>query len=102
LSTCLSGGATLFIALAIGAILLVLGVALYFLLREALLSNVEQTAKGRAKFAAERINMEDNLEVDDIRDFTHDGVFVIVRDGMGEVLPETPYQPPGGGAGDTV
>ena len=35
---------TLFIALAIGAILLGLGVALFFLLREALLSNVEQTA----------------------------------------------------------
>jgi signal transduction histidine kinase len=93
---------TLFIALAIGAILLGLGVALFFLLREALLSNVEQTAKGRAEYAAKRINMEDNLEEDDIRDFTHDGVFVIVRGGKGDVLPETPSLPPGGGAEDTV
>jgi two-component system, OmpR family, sensor kinase len=93
---------TLFIALVIGAILLVLGVALFFLLRDALLSNVEDTAKGRAEYAAKRINMEDNLEEDDIRDFTHDGVFVIVRDGQGDVLPETPSLPPGGVAGDTV
>jgi two-component system, OmpR family, sensor kinase len=93
---------TLFIALAIGAILLVLGVALFFFVKAALFSNVEQTANGRAKFAAKRINMEDNLEEDDIRDFTHDGVFVIVRNGRGGVLPETPTLPPGGEAGDTV
>jgi signal transduction histidine kinase len=96
---------TLFIALAIGAILLVLGVALFFLFREALLSNDKQTAKGRAEYAAKRINMEDNLEEDDIRDFTHDEVFVIVRDGKGRVLPETPETvnvAPGGGAGDAV
>jgi two-component system OmpR family sensor kinase len=93
---------TLFIALAIGAILLVLGVALFFLFREALLSNVRQIATDRAEFAANRINMEDNLEQDDIRDFTHDGVFMIVRNGRGDVLPETVNLPPGGEAGDTV
>jgi two-component system, OmpR family, sensor kinase len=93
---------TLFIALAIGAILLGLGVALFFFVKAALFSNVELTANERAKFAAERINMEDNLEEDDIRDFTHDGVFVIIRDGRGGVLPETPTLPPGGEAGDRV
>jgi hypothetical protein len=40
---------TLFIALAIGAILLVLGVALFILLSEALLSTVEDTAESRAR-----------------------------------------------------
>ena len=38
---------TLFIALVIGAILLLLGFSLYFLLREALLSNMEDIAQSR-------------------------------------------------------
>ncbi len=43
---------TMFIALVIGAILLLQGIALFFLLREALLSNVEDTARDRASSAA--------------------------------------------------
>ena len=43
---------TLYIALAIGAILLILGFALFFLLRDALLSNVENTTRQRAENAA--------------------------------------------------
>jgi signal transduction histidine kinase len=80
---------TLFIALAIGAILLILGVALYFLLRDALLSNVEDTVRGRAVNAARSIRSGEDLEREDIEEFTLDGVFVIVRDGEGRVLTET-------------
>jgi two-component system, OmpR family, sensor kinase len=80
---------TLFIALAIGAILLILGVALYFLLRDALLSNVEDTVRGRAVNAARSIRSGEDLVREDIEEFTLDGVFVIVRDGEGRVLTET-------------
>jgi two-component system, OmpR family, sensor kinase len=88
---------TLFIALAIGAILLVLGVALYFLLRDALLSNVEDTVRGRAVNAARSIRSGEDLEREDIEEFTLDGVFVIVRDGEGRVLTETVNLPSGDG-----
>ena len=77
---------TLFIALAIGAILLVLGVALFFLLREALHSNVEETARKRAVQAAATIEDDDSLEKEDVSEYTLDGVIVIVRDGKGDVL----------------
>jgi two-component system OmpR family sensor kinase len=94
---------TLFIALAIGAILLVLGVALFFLLRDALFTNVEVTARGRAIKAAKDIRAGETLHKDDVEELTLDGVFVIVRDGKGRVLPETvPDLQPGGEAGDTV
>jgi len=93
---------TLFIALAIGTILLVLGLALFFLLRDALLSNVEDTAKGRAVNAARSIRSGEELERDDIEELTLDGVFVIVRDGEGRVLTETVDLPSNGGAGDPI
>jgi two-component system, OmpR family, sensor kinase len=93
---------TLFIALAIGAILLVLGVALYFLLRDALLSNVEVTVRGRASNAAKSIRSGEELEREDIEELTLDGVFVIVRDGEGGVLTETVDLPSEGGAVDPV
>ena len=86
---------TLFIALAIGAILLVLGVALFFLLRDALLSNVEDTTRARAMSAARDIRSEEGL--DDVEELTLDGVFVIVRDQEGRVLNETVNLPSGGG-----
>jgi signal transduction histidine kinase len=93
---------TLFIALVIGAILVILGVALFFLLRDALLSNVEDTARGRALNAARSIRSGENLEKDDVEELTLDGVFVIVRDGKGRVLTETVNLPSGDGAGDPV
>ena len=93
---------TLFIALAIGAILLILGVALFFLLRDAMLSNVEDTARGRAVNAARSIRSGETLEREDIEEITLDGVFVIVRDGKGRVLTETVNLPSEGGAGDPV
>jgi two-component system OmpR family sensor kinase len=80
---------TLFIALAIGAILLILGIVLYFLLREALVSNVEDTARERALNAARTVRSEGGLDDDDIEQLTLDGVFVIVRDGQGRALRQT-------------
>ena len=88
---------TLFIALAIGAILLILGVALFFLLRDALLSNVENTTRQRAENAAGSIREGEDLDEDDVEELTLDGVFVIVRDERGSVLTETVDLPNGGG-----
>jgi two-component system OmpR family sensor kinase len=94
---------TLFIALAIGAILLVLGVALFFLLREALHSNVEETARKRAVQAAATIEDEDSLEKEDVSEYTLDGVIVIVRDGKGDVLyPDMANLPASGAAKDSI
>jgi two-component system, OmpR family, sensor kinase len=88
---------TLYIALAIGAILLILGFALFFLLRDALLSNVETTTKQRAERAASSIREGESLDNDDIEELTLDGVFVIVRDESGGVLTETVDLPKEGG-----
>ena len=93
---------TLFIALAIGAILLVLGVALFIFLRAALLKNVEETARMRAIHAAKTISAEDSLEKEDVSEYTLDGVFVIVRDRKGSVLPETVNIQPKDAAKDHV
>jgi two-component system, OmpR family, sensor kinase len=79
---------TLFIALAIGAILPILGVAL-FLLCGALLSNVENTTRQRAENAAGSIREGAPLDREDIEELSLDGVFVIARDERGRVLTET-------------
>ena len=88
---------TLFIALAIGAILLILGVVLFFLLRDALTTNDEKTTKQRAESAAESIIERGFLEPDEIKELTLDGVFVIVRDEKGRVLTESVDLRTGGG-----
>ena len=80
---------TLYIALVIGAILLLLGLALFFLLRDALLSDVENTAQSRALSAARDIRSGEALSGDDIEQLTLDGVFVIIRDGKGNVLSQS-------------
>ena len=80
---------TVFNALAIGAILLLLGFALFFLLREALLTNVESTARNRAQSAVRTIQSGDNLSQNDVEQLTLDGVFVIVRNRQGRVLDHT-------------
>src|SRR5215212_10287807 len=69
-----------------GAILLVLGVALFFFLGEAQLSTVEDPAEKRAGKAAEIIRSGQTLQADDVKDLTLDGVFVIIRNGEGRVL----------------
>lgn len=80
---------TVFNALAIGVILFLLGAVLFFLLRGALLSSVEDTVQSRAVTAARTIGSGEALSSDDVEQLTLDGVFVIVRDGQGNVLNET-------------
>jgi two-component system OmpR family sensor kinase len=92
---------TLFIALAIGAILLVLGLSLYLLSRSALLANIEDTARSRAISAAETVESGEGLGDEYVEQLTLDGVSVIVRDGGGRVL-QTANLPAEGGANDPV
>jgi two-component system, OmpR family, sensor kinase len=82
---------TLFNALIIGAILLVLSLSLFLLLREALLSGIEDTARSRALAAARALRSGDDplKDHDDVKQLTADGVFLIVRDAGGEILNRT-------------
>jgi two-component system OmpR family sensor kinase len=81
---------TLLNALIIGAILLALGLSLFLLLREALLSGIEDTARSRAVAAARALQSgEDPLSDDDAGQLTADGVFLIVRGGGGKILDRT-------------
>jgi two-component system, OmpR family, sensor kinase len=74
---------TIFNALAIGAILLLLGVGLYFLLRESLLSGVKRTVESRARIATRQLEIDKSpkgtprvqLGSDDAQRLTLDGVF---------------------------
>ena len=93
---------TLFIALVIGAILLLLGFALFFLNRSALLSGIEDTVRSRATAAARTIEAGEELDDEDIEQLTLDGAFVIVRDESGDILTQTVNLPPDGDASDDV
>jgi two-component system, OmpR family, sensor kinase len=77
---------TLYIALVIGAILITLGFALYFLSRSVLLSSVEHTVKSRASDAAKTIESGESLGDAYVEQLTLDGVVLIVRDGHGAIL----------------
>jgi len=78
---------TLFIALVIGAILILLGLTLYFLSRSALLGDIKDTARSRAHAVARIVESGDGLDdVNDEGGFVFDGTFVIVRGPDGEVL----------------
>jgi two-component system, OmpR family, sensor kinase len=93
---------TLFIALVIGTILLLLGFALFFLNRSALLSGIEDTVRSRATAAARTIEAGEDLDDEDIEQLTLDGAFVIVRDGSGDILTQTVNLPPDREASDPV
>ena len=80
---------TLFIAMVIGAILLVLGLTLFFLLRGALLSGIEDTVRNRAVTSARDVQAGEEVDEEDADELTLDGVFVLVRDGQGHVLTRT-------------
>ncbi len=81
---------TLFNALIIGVILVALGLSLFLLLREALLSGVEDTVRARATTAARALeSAEDPLSGEDAEDLTADGVFLVVRDARGRILERT-------------
>ncbi|HET7273202.1 MAG TPA: HAMP domain-containing sensor histidine kinase [Rubrobacter sp.] len=89
---------TLYIALVIGAILIILGFALYFLSRSVLLSGVEDTARSRATAAAKLIESGESLGDAYVEQLTLDGVVLIVRDGNGGILRRV--NPPAKGRGD--
>ena len=102
---------TIFNALVIGGILLALGCALFFLLRETLLSSVEDTARNRALAAAKEINSGEGLDEEDgrlllddglKRGLTHDGVFILVRNGGGNIITKTVNLPNNGGVYDEL
>ena len=82
---------TLFIALVIGVILLVLAFALYFLSRDALLEGVEKTVKNRAENVrrhiqdGEPLKSREDAKKADPR-IIQDGVTLIVRDESGDAL----------------
>jgi two-component system, OmpR family, sensor kinase len=86
---------TIFNALVIGGILLALGCALFFLLREELFSSVEDTARNQALAAAKQIDSGEGLDdekgglvLDEglKQGLTHDGVFIVVRNGRGNII----------------
>ncbi len=102
---------TIFNALIIGSILLALGCALFFLLRQSLLSSVEDTARSRALAAARSIVAGEGLEEEDGRlvldddlvdGLTVDGVYIIVRDGRGSIITQTVDLPANREARDEV
>lgn len=102
---------TAFNALAIGAILTVLGFALFFLLRETLISSVEDAARDRAFAAARSINIGEGLEEEDGRlvldddlvdAIAFDGVFIVVRDADGNIIAQTIGIPAGRASEDEV
>ena len=89
---------TIFNALVIGGILLALGCALFFLLREELFSSVEDTARNQALAAAKQIDSGEGLDdekgglvLDEglKQGLTHDGVFIVVRNGRGSIITQT-------------
>ena len=65
---------TIFNALVIGGILLALGCALFFLLRQTLLSSVEDTARNRALAAAKEIDSGEGLDEEKGRLVLDDGL----------------------------
>jgi two-component system, OmpR family, sensor kinase len=102
---------TIFNALAIGAILVALGLALFFVLRATLLSSVEETAQSRAFVAARSIADGEGLEEeegrlvldDDLVDgITVEGAYIIVRDGRGHIIAQTLELPAAREARDEV
>lgn len=82
---------TLFNALIMCAILLVLGLSLLLLLRESLYSGVEATARSRAITAAKAVEAGESplKDRDDVEELTADGVFLIVRDAQGAIIDRT-------------
>ena len=83
---------TLFNALIMGAILLVICFSLFFLLRGALLSGVQDTAQSRAIELARDVEEEPGEELlddEEAEELALVGVFAVVRDGEGRILAQT-------------
>lgn len=77
---------TVFIAVSIGAILVALGLSLFLLLRDAALSDVEDTVRERALAAAQTVESGGELADDEAERLSLGDEFVLVRDGQGEIL----------------
>src|SRR5215207_3087941 len=69
--------------------MLVSGLALFISVRAALLSSVEDTARDSALAIASTVNAGKELNWDEMRRFSLQGIFVIVRDGDGTMLVRT-------------
>ncbi len=80
---------TLFNALAIAVILLVLGLSVFFAVREVLFSGVEETVRNRASSVARTLESGGPLAPGDVEQLTLEGVTITVRDDKGEVLLQT-------------
>jgi two-component system, OmpR family, sensor kinase len=101
---------TVFNTLAIGAILVLLGIGLFLILREALLSNVENTVQSRAALAARDLEVDGRsggapqvkLADETAEQLSLDGVFVVVRKPDGRALYESVNIPAGALRQDTV
>jgi two-component system OmpR family sensor kinase len=78
---------TLFNALIIGAIMLVSGIVLFFFVREALLSGIEEAARNRALAVARSAESGRAVDENELGSSTAlEGAFVVVRDEDGRVL----------------
>ena len=90
---------TLFNVLAIGTIMAVSGLVLFFSLRAVLLSDVERTVRDSALAAANKVDSGQSLSKNDVAGLSLHGVFLLVRSGDGTVLirtvelPEESHQP---------
>lgn len=96
---------TLFNALIMGAILLVVGFFLFFLLRGTLLSGVKDAAESRAVELAKDVEenpSEDVLDENEAEELALQNVFVVVRDAEGRVLDQTVELESDEGASDPV
>ncbi len=77
---------TVFIALSIGAVLVALGLSLFLLLRDAALSDVQDTVRDRALAAAQTVESGGELAAGEAERLSLGDEFVLVRDGRGEIL----------------
>ena len=77
---------TLYNAVAIGLIMLVSGLAVFLSVRAVLLSSVKDTARDSALAIANSVNSGQDLNRDEMRRLSLQGVFVVVRDGEGAIL----------------
>jgi two-component system, OmpR family, sensor kinase len=80
---------TVFNALSIGLILVALGLSLFLFLRHSLYSGVEYAARQEAELAARTVGAGENLDPDEAERLSLSGVFVVVRDGEGQILYQT-------------
>jgi signal transduction histidine kinase len=93
---------TVFNALVIATILTLLGVSIFLLVRDALLSGVEYTVRDRAASVARAIETGQSLSAGDVDRLTLEGVFVVVRDRHGKILARTVETGPSGDSGERL